>query len=309
MRRLRLHPAILRAGLLSSITIGAWFAAATARPVSAEAALPVSRQEPAPATPATHATHARPARPLSARGARSMIALPAGTFRQLYSSPDDVPARVPAFRLDRDPVTRGEFLAFVHASPEWRRSAVPADLAERDGYLADWRGDHDAGDAAALRRPVTGVSWFAADAYCAAQGKRLPTMLEWEYAAAASETARDAARDRRFVQHLVSRYASRPRTLPDVATGTVNAYGVRGLHDFAWEWTADDAHAGHASHDAHRGAQRDTIGTARAHDLSCAGAAIGAIDPTNYPAFLRYAVRSGLTGRTNLSTLGFRCAL
>jgi sulfatase modifying factor 1 len=275
MPRLRFHHAIVLAGLLAATTTRAAGAEAPRRPTAAK---------PTVTTPT--------------------VALPAGSYRPLYSRPGDAPAKVAAFRLDRDPVTRGAFLAFVRANPQWRRGATPERLAARDGYLADWRGDLDAGDARDLRRPVTGVSWYAAGAYCAAQGRRLPTLAEWEYAAAASETARDAARDPRFIQRLVSRYASRGRMLADVATGTVNAYGVRGLHDFAWEWTADDAHdVLHAHHD-HGG----SVPRARAHDLSCAGAAIGAIDPTNYPAFLRYAMRAGLAGRTTLSSLGFRCA-
>jgi formylglycine-generating enzyme required for sulfatase activity len=235
-----------------------------------------------------------------------MVVLPAGTYRPLYGRAGAAPARVESFRLDRDPVSRGDFLAFVQAHPEWRRSRVPAALAERDRYLADWTSDLDAGDAAARRRPVTGVSWLAADAYCTARGGRLPTVAEWEYAAAASATHRDATRDPAFIQQLVSRYATRGQRQAAADAGSTNAWGIRGLHDFGWEWTADfdgapvgaDTHAAHAAHadSAHR------------HDASCAGAAVGATDPTNYPAFLRNALRTGLTRRTSLETLGFRCA-
>jgi hypothetical protein len=47
---------------------------------------------------------------------------------------------------------------------------------------------------------------------------------------------------------------------------------------------------------------------ADAHRVGCASAALGAADPTDYPAFLRAAVRAGLTPRTTLGALGFRCA-
>jgi formylglycine-generating enzyme len=233
-----------------------------------------------------------------------MVALPAGTYRPLYGSPDGPPVAVGAFRLDRDPATRGEYLAFVTANPQWRRGAVKGVFADRRAYLADWRGDLDAGDASDLRRPATGVSWYGARAYCAWRGKRLPTVDEWEYAAAASATRRDAAREPGFVQHVLALYTLRPRPLPPVARGPLggaaNAYGVRALHGMAWEWTAD-FNSVMVSDDSRGVGARD-------HDLFCASAAIGATDPTNYPAFLRYAVRAGLTGRSATETLGVRCA-
>ncbi|GLC23820.1 formylglycine-generating enzyme family protein [Roseisolibacter agri] len=233
-----------------------------------------------------------------------MVRVPAGTYRPLYGRPGDAPTVVAAFHLDRDPATRGEYLAFVRANPTWRRGAVKGVLADRRAYLADWRGDLDAGDAADLRRPVTGVSWFAARAYCAWRGKRLPTVLEWEYAAAASATRRDAARQPRFVQQLLTLYTTRPHPLPAItaagAAGVANHYGVRGMHGLAWEWTADFNSV--LVSDDSRG-----VG-ARDHDLFCASAAIGATDPANYPAFLRHALRAGLTGRAAVETLGVRCA-
>ena len=67
-----------------------------------------------------------------------------------------------------------------------RRRALPRRLAERDGR----RRSLEAGAV-----PSTQVSWFAARAYCASLGKRLPTVDEWEYAAAASERRTDATDD------------------------------------------------------------------------------------------------------------------
>ncbi len=279
MRRLRLPLTILTAGLLVATSARDARAAATGAPAASEREREAARR---------------------ASPTRGMITLPSGTHRPLYARRGDAPQRIASFRLDRDPVTRGDFLTFVLANAEWRRGTVKPVFAARATYLAGWNADLDAGDAVDRRRPVTGVSWFAAKAYCAAQGKRLPTVAEWEYAAAASEGARDAARDPRFIQGLVSTYASRPRPLPPVGAGPANAYGVRGLHDLAWEWVAD-FNSVLVSDDSRGVGSRD-------HDLFCASAAIGALDPTNYPAFLRYAMRAGLTGRTSLETLGFRCA-
>ena len=234
----------------------------------------------------------------------AMARIPSGSYRPLYSAAG-APTHVAAFALDLEPVTRGDFLAFVRVNPAWRKSAVRREVAD-GGYLANWRGDLDAGDAVDLRRPVTAVSLFAADAYCQSLGKRLPTVDEWEYAARASETEADASGNARFMSRLLGLYARRPNgdLLVPVGTGFRNVYGVRDLHGGAWEWTRAAARpeTGHAT--AH--ATRHPI--AHEHTPSCASAAIGASDQTNYPAFLRYAFRAALTSQSTILTLGFRCA-
>jgi sulfatase modifying factor 1 len=229
---------------------------------------------------------------------QGMVVLPSGSYTPLYRTAGQARVHVDRFALDRAAVTVGDYLRFVTSHPSWRRSAYDAALADR-GYLDTWRGDLDVGTTGDLHRPVTGVSWFAADAYCAALGKRLPTVDEWEYAGAASETDRDATRKPAFVRRLLELYASRDADNAAAAgRGFTNVYGVSGLHGGVWEWTSDfDGRSppGH-SHLSH------------AHDSSCAGAAIGAPDPANYPAFMRFAFRSALTRRTTVRSLGFRCA-
>jgi len=233
----------------------------------------------------------------------SMARIPAGSYQPLYGAIGAAPVVVRAFRLDREPVTRGEYLAFVRAHPQWQRGAVRPIFAG-EGYLSAWPGALDAGNATDLRRPVTEVSWFAAKAYCEANGKRLPTVDEWEYAASASETRTDAAGDARFIRRLLALYAVRPNDgiLPPVGSGFRNVYGVRDLHGLAWEWTLDFNEAMGAG-DSHEAGS-----SAGGHMASCASAAIGAGDATNYPAFMRYAFRSSLAGRSTARTLGFRCA-
>lgn len=234
----------------------------------------------------------------NARG--DMIRIPGGHYEPLYGSARSERVAVSAFRLDRDPVTRGEYLAFVQSHEEWTRSQVAPVKANRASYLADWTTDDDPGRALPLDAPITNVSWFAARAYCDAHDKRLPTIAEWEYVAASSARVRDAARSPEFIQDVVSLYLSRARVLPSVETGGRNYYGVRGMHSLVSEWV-EDFNSVLVSDDSRGVGGRD-------HDFFCASAAIGALDPTNYPAFLRYALRSGLSGRTTMQSLGFRCA-
>jgi formylglycine-generating enzyme required for sulfatase activity len=233
-------------------------------------------------------TRPGPAKPAVKRAA--MASIPAGKYHPLYA--DGAPAfPVKAFSIDREPVTRGQFLSFARANPKWL-----------DGV--DSR-------ATALDRPMTGVTWYGASAYCAAQGKRLPTTAEWEYVAAADEKRRDATRDPKFLQRLVALYTTRP----DARVGGAgekfrNVYGVSALHGVVWEWTADfdgrrDEHAGHGE-GAMAGMEHGKGG--HEHMLSCASAAIGASNAGDYAAFMRYQFRAGLTRSSAQQMLGFRCA-
>ena len=242
-----------------------------------------------PAAGAQHTPHLR--------NVAGMARIPAGSYRPLYVSSTEQRVAVARFALDTRPVTRGEFAVFVRHHREWRRDSVDGALAE-PSYLHSWPGPLDAGDEAALKQPATEVSWYAADAYCAAQGKRLPTLDEWEYAAAANETRRDATNDPAARRKLLTLYATRrAASLPRSGSGAPNIYGLRDLHGGAWEWTFDSG-----PHAAHMRAGRSE------HPINCASTAIGAADPTNYAAFLRFATRSALTPRTTLERLGFRCA-
>jgi formylglycine-generating enzyme len=233
-----------------------------------------------------------------AGGDTAMVRVPAGSHLPLYANAG-ARIRVPAFEIDRAPVTRREYLAFVTENPRWTKSRINPAFAT-SGYLSGWTADRAFGAPEDGDRPVTQVSWFAARAYCAAQGKRLPTTVEWEYVAAASETETDAARDPTFIADVLRTYGARRATAVMAAGSPPNRFGVRHLHDRVWEWTSDfnsvllgDDSRGASGHDRR---------------LYCAAGAIGATDPGNYPAFLRYGFRAGLEGRTTASNLGFRCA-
>ena len=245
---------------------------------------------------------ARPDR-AARRTVSRMAMIPAGQYRPLYAAPGAERVAVAAFALDREPVTAGEFLGFVERHPEWRRDRVRRVYADAR-YLADWPSATDAGSHEARRRPATQVSWFAARAYCASLGKRLPTVDEWEYAAAASEHSRHASDDGAFRMRLLALYTGVGKATGSGSRGFENAYGVRALHGVVWEWTLDFNSVVLDDDSRATGSGAD----ARDRHLYCASAALGATDPSDYPAFLRHAVRAGLGARTSTSAVGFRCA-
>jgi len=226
----------------------------------------------------------------------AMATVPAGSYAPLYAL-EEGKVSVASFRMDRRAVTRRDFAAFVAAEPRWRRSEVPPVFAEGP-YLGDWASDLEPGGDPAS--PVTGVSWFAARAYCALAGKRLPTVDEWEYAARADETRADASVDPSHSRRILDLYTQRSRTPPPVGSIFRNVHGIEDMHGLVWEWVAD-FNTVIASGDSRGGDGGDSR-------LYCAAGAEGATDREDYPAFLRYAFRSSLKGRSVSSALGFRCA-
>jgi len=202
---------------------------------------------------------------------------------------------VPAFRLDVTPVTNGEFLAFVTEHAEWRRSTIKPLLADAH-YLRRWTDDLTLVDEAQRNEPVTNVSWFAARAYCRAQGKRLPTTTEWEYALA------DAGRGQDEVRRISLEWFAKPNAqrLGPVGAGYRNGYGLVDMVGLVWEWTLDyDVFAMSAE-------TRDPNGKDAA--AFCGGAAAGVRDPNDYPAFMRFSLRASLKASDTADNLGFRCA-
>ncbi len=150
-------------------------------------------------------------RALPADAARAGTRFPVGAWRSILPS-GTKRAEVPVapYRLDRTPVTNAQFLAFVRAHPEWRRDRVSRVIAD-PRYLGQWESATSLGASAGADQPVTGVSWFAARAFCEARQARLPTWYEWEFAAAASESVRDAREQPGWQQQILNWY-SRPST-------------------------------------------------------------------------------------------------
>ena len=215
------------------------------------------------------------------------VMIPAGRYLPFFKQKVSQSIPVAEFWLDATPVTRREYLDFVRRNPAWRKSQVKALFAESN-YLADWRSDSSPGDD--FESPVTFVSWFAARAFCADRGDRLPTVAEWERAAGAPNPAIFSAPDLATASAAPFRFAM-GRAAADIHSTPIEFGGT-------WEWAADFNSAL---------ALGDSTGPNGGASLFC-GAGFRSNNATDYAAFLRYSFRSSLRANYTLKTLGFRCA-
>lgn len=220
-----------------------------------------------------------------------------GNYLPLYSL-DSQKVAVKTFQMDVFPVTNQDFLAFVQAYPEWKKGSVKASFAD-SSYLKHWFSPN-AFDPLLANSPVVYVSWFAAKKYCECQGKRLPTVAEWELAARASETRADGSNDAKFNQWVLD-WVSKPNppSLPSVGTTFRNYFGIYDLHGLVWEWTYDFNSA-------------LTTGESRGNSsldnsFFCGGGSFASKDTKNYASFMRFAMRSSVKAKYAIANIGFRC--
>ncbi len=143
-----------------------------------------------------------------------------------------------SFYIDRTEVTNASFKAFVEKNPEWSKDKIAASL-HNGKYLQQWSGnDFPAGQA---NHPVVFVSWYAANAYCAAQGKRLPTEAEWEYAARGGLEGKafpwgDSLPDKSRANYGESGIKAATK----VGSYPANGYGLHDMVGNVWEYLADE---------------------------------------------------------------------
>ena len=221
-----------------------------------------------------------------------MANIPSGSYRPLYLKKDTPLISVKPFQIDKTPVTNAEFAQFVKANPKRQRGNVSTKQAESN-YLKQW--DKNGPKAADVNKPVTNVSWFAAHAYCAAQGKRLPTNDEWEFVGLASELQANGSNEPSYNRTILSWYENGSKGLKNIRQNKPNFYGVYDMHGLIWEWTSDF------------NSSQITSGTLKAADF-CGSGAVNSSDPSNYAAFLRYGIRTSLQPNFVLHNMGFRCA-
>lgn len=204
-----------------------------------------------------------------------MVTIDAGQFEMgamdgQFAYDNELPRHVvelESFKLDRLLTTNGEFASFIAGDGYLRRewwSDEGWQWREREDWRAPlyWQRDGDIWHAQRLfdeglldeQHPVTGVSWYEAEAYARFRGKRLPTEAEWERAAAWDDV------------HERSRRFSWGDDAPDATLCNFNnhSWGTTAVGSFpdgatidgcldmtgnVWEWT-QDAFAGYPGFEA-----------------------------------------------------------
>ncbi len=232
----------------------------------------------------------------------AMVNIPGGEFVPFFKILDEAKkVQIQPFLIDQYPVTNQQYRDFVNTYPEWRRSRIKRLFAEKN-YLQHWTDDlsWDSSIGDISQSPVTYVSWYAAQAYCECQNKRLPTLAEWEWVLVPSYIANETPNDREINEKILSWYARpTPEILPSVGKNR-NHYGVYDMLGLVWEWVSD------FNMDLITGDSRGSDG--KMGSFYCGAASSQATDLVNYAGFMRYAFRNSLKPDFGIANLGFRCA-
>ncbi|MEW6324172.1 MAG: formylglycine-generating enzyme family protein [Nitrospirota bacterium] len=167
----------------------------------------------------------------------AMILIPAGEFLMgnERGQNNERPVRkinLDAYWIDKYEVTMAQFYAFVAATSH-REPRLAGYLAVESVELPSFL---------EADKPVVGVSWLDADAFCRWKGKRLPTEAEWEKAAKGTGQRAWPWGDQPIptVVNLEGIEDHFPGTAPvDYFSEGQSAYGVYQMAGNAMEWTND----------------------------------------------------------------------
>ncbi len=248
--------------------------------------------------------------PALAAGAFDMVAIPGGTFTMGDPQGDanEAPSeeKVAAFSLMRTEVSNAQFAAFVAETGQVTDAEHAATGFVWDGRWrriagADWRspGGGASGITGLDVHPVVQVSARDAEAFCAHYGLRLPTEVEWEFAARGQDQRRFPWGDeppRQAGNDRLANFGTVACCAPDAGDGYrrtapvgsfpggASPFGLLDMAGNVWEWTAS-AFPGLAEHRVIRGGGWG-----------------------NNPYCLRVGYRHGNPPEFALDMVGFRCA-
>ena len=230
-------------------------------------------------------------------GPAPMVLVPAGEFmmgaRQEYGMADKDERTIhtvylDAFSIDQYEITTARYAKFFQ---ETKRSAPKY-------WSEEVLTQHE-------RKPVVGVDWNDAVAYCSWAGKRLPTEAEWEKAARGTDqrlypwgNAKPSQQWANFDHCCDSNHYG---DLTDVGSfeGGTSPYGVYDMAGNVWEWVADWSDGGYDA----KSRERNPTGPSSAEKRVVRG---GSWDSA--PAYVRSSYRLRLSPTFRLDNIGFRCA-
>jgi formylglycine-generating enzyme required for sulfatase activity len=230
---------------------------------------------------------------LASNDRTSMVLIPAGQFTMGRNDtvPDEQPTHrvsLDAFYINRYEVTVAQYAKFLESED-----------SEPPFLWQEARRDHKNAE-----KPVLGVDWHDATAYCRWAGKRLPTEAEWEKAARGTDgriypwgndpPTHDHAN---FGHETTKGYAALAK-VGSFEQGT-SSYGVYDLAGNVWEWVADRYDEHYYQHSPEHNPQGPTTGPLRA----LRGGAWN-----SPPTVLASANRNANMPAAKRSDVGFRCA-
>ncbi len=224
-----------------------------------------------------------------------MIMIPEGAFRMGADGTDALEDEKPQHEvwldrseMDRDEVTTGhyaEFLASTTRPAPWQWESV--DLSQHSD------------------RPVIGVSWFDAEAYCRWRGKRLPTEAEWEKAARGTDGrlfpwGNQSPRDALANFGLGARFSYSQVLAPvERYEQGRSPYGLSQMAGNVGEWVADWYGSAYYETGARRNPSGPELGSFRV---------VRGGSWSDLPKYLLTYGRFKLPPETRNSYTGFRCA-
>ena len=297
----------------------------------------IAQPQPAASAPAAKAASAVEKAAVKATAASSaspttcppgMALVPGGRF--FMGSDDDLPAERPAHKvtlgaycMDKLEVTTAAYRACSDRG-DCKRAGTNnrwEGITAKDARAYDPLCNASSEDVSRGTHPINCVDWNMADRFCKAEGKRLPTEAEWEFAARGSDGRKypwgDAAPS---VKHLNAcgaecvGWGKKHGALLEglftesdgwAATAPVGSFpqgssewGIEDLVGNVWEWVAD-YYETYADAD-----QRDPIGPASGRTRAMRGGAWNGA----YADWVRPSFRFHDAETTRSHGVGFRCA-